>query len=112
MTSTATLPASRSKVVARPICACPAHPHPHQTQLSGRHRRRHRAVSDLNALSGKHLLPSFDDEDDNAEQIASTVQEIAGLFKELEWRLKEMASCKSEGSGDEVRYHAPATAAT
>ena len=59
-------------------------------------------ISELQTTSGKALLPGFADDDDSEEVIAATVQEISGLFKECERRLKEMSRAKSEGGGDEV----------
>ena len=67
-----------------------------------------RAVSELQTLSGKALLPGFADDDDQEEVIAVTVQEVSGLFKDCERRLKEMGRTKSEGSGDEVCSSCPA----
>jgi len=58
-------------------------------------------ISELQTTSGKALLPGFADDDDSEEVIAATVQEISGLFKECERRLKEMSRAKSEGGGDE-----------
>ena len=85
------------------------------------------AVGELQTLSGKHLLPGFGEEEDQArdaararsarrardpsfsgsqeEQIAQTVQELSTLFKESERRLREVAAAKSDGTGDEVRGH-------
>ena len=61
------------------------------------------AVQELGEVSGKHLLPGFgEEEDDHEETIASTVQEITGLFKECERRLKEIHNAENDGSGDEV----------
>ena len=61
------------------------------------------AVQELGEVSGKHLLPGFgEEEDDHEETIASTVQEITGLFKECERRLKEIHNAANDGSGDEV----------
>ena len=63
-----------------------------------------RVVSELNTLSGKHLLPSFGDdtEQEQEEQIAVLVQAVTSLFKECERRLKEVSRAKFEGGGDEV----------
>lgn len=59
-------------------------------------------VAELQTLAGKHLLPSFDDdENEHEEQIAATVQEISSLFKACEHRLQEVARMKDAGSGDE-----------
>ena len=63
------------------------------------------AVSELQDMSGKALLPGFNDDDDQEEIIVSTVAEISQYFKDCERRLKEMSRTKSEGSGDEVRRH-------
>ena len=61
------------------------------------------AVQELGEVSGKHLLPGFgEEEDDHEETIACTVQEITGLFKECERRLKEIHNAENDGSGDEV----------
>jgi len=59
-------------------------------------------VSELQTISGKHLLPSFGEEEDQEEQITHIVQELTVLFKDSERRLKEVAGAKSEGSGDEL----------
>ena len=62
------------------------------------------AVSELTTLSGKALLPSFaDDDGDQEELIAQTVQEVSALFKECEKRLKALTAAKSEGASDEAR---------
>jgi len=61
-------------------------------------------VAELQTLIGKHLLPSFDDdENEHEEQIAATVQEISSLFKACEHRLQEVARMKDAGDGDEVQ---------
>ena len=66
---------------------------------------REPAVAELQTLSGKHLLPSFgDDENEHEEAIAETVQEISSLFKACEHRMQEVASSKHAGAGDEVRW--------
>lgn len=59
-------------------------------------------ISELTTLSGKALLPSFaDDDGDQEELIAQTVQEVSALFKECEKRLKALTAAKSEGASDE-----------
>jgi len=60
-------------------------------------------IAELQSLSSQHLLPSFaDDEQEDEERIAETVQEISKLFKECEVRLKEVKAAGKDGSGDEV----------
>jgi hypothetical protein len=62
-------------------------------------------VNDLQTTSSKHLLPSFgeEDEQDNEERIAGTVQELSHLFSECQRKLKVVAAEDSQGTGDEVR---------
>jgi len=64
-----------------------------------------RKVAELQTLSGKHLLPSFgdDEEKEHEEEIAETVQEISSLFKACEHRLQEVARATDAGDGDEVQ---------
>lgn len=59
--------------------------------------------SELQSFTGKALLPGFGDDDDQEEQIAATVREVSGLFKDCERRLKEMGQSSNQGGADEVR---------
>jgi len=56
--------------------------------------------ADLAASHGKALLPGFGDEEDQDEQIASTVAEVSSLFKECEQRLRQMDSAAVAGDDD------------
>jgi len=60
-------------------------------------------IKELGEVSGKHLLPGFgEEEEDHEETIARTVQEITGLFKDCERRLKEIHNAANDGTGDEA----------
>ena len=45
-------------------------------------------------MSGKALLPGFNDDEDQEDQIKSTEADITALFRECERRLKEMVAAK------------------
>ena len=64
------------------------------------------ADADLAASHGKALLPGFGDEEDQDEQIASTVAEVSSLFKECEQRLRQMDSAAVAGDDDKARANA------
>jgi len=57
-------------------------------------------IADLAASHGKALLPGFGDEEDQDEQIASTVGDVSRLFKDCEQRLKQMDSAATAGGDD------------
>lgn len=58
-------------------------------------------ISELSTMSGKALLPGFNDDDDQEDEIKTLEDELSALFKECDRRLKEMSRTKSEGTDDE-----------